>query len=215
MNIIYQRLRKSIAFIALLGVVAGCSSLITVLQADIDDLPSGIYTLDKSHASLVWRVNHIGLSNYTARFTDFNASINLDTQNIANSIVTANIDPLSIQTDYPTTKEKDFNKILAEESEWLNGLKFPNITFESTKIIITDENNAVIKGDLKILDTVKSIELDVKYNGSYKEHPFTKKPAIGFSATSTIFRSNWGITKYIPMIGDSVDIVIEVEFYKE
>lgn len=206
---------KIIAFIIIAIILPSCVGMVKVLQSDVSNLPSGIYDLDKNHASITWKVDHMGLSNYTARFTDFDMTLDLDTDDVTKSSITANINPLSIETDYQATKEKDFNKTLSESSKWFNGLKFPKITFKSNKIILTGENSATMLGDLTMLGVSQPIELNVVYNGSYKEHPLNKKPTIGFSATAKIARSKWGLSTYIPMISDNVEVLIESEFYKK
>ena len=178
------------------------------------DMPAGVYTVDKTHASLIWKVSHAGLSNYTARFKSYDAEINFDPADITKSTVTAKIDPTTLETDYVATAEKDFNKNLITKEEWFNAGKFPEITFKSTKIEVTGENTGKIHGDLTFLGVTKPVTLDAKFNGAYAVQPFSKKPALGFSATGSITRSDFGLSTYVPMIGDKVDIVIEAEFGK-
>lgn len=181
----------------------------------IETLPSGVYKLDKTHASLIWRVKHLGLSNYTARFTDFDIDLVLDTQNIENSKLSAKINPASVRTDYPNSAEKDFDKKLSEDADWFNSKKFPTLEFVATKIERTGDNMGRITGNLTFLGVTKPVTLMARFNGGMAEHPFTKKPAVGFSATGTLNRSDWGMNTYIPMIGDSVGFHIEAEFLKD
>ena len=94
-------------------------------------MPSGIYKLDKSHASLTWKVSHLGLSNYTARFTKFDADLLFDAMTPENSKIKVTIDPTSVRTDYPNSDKKDFDKQLSTDAGWLNGKQFPEITFLS------------------------------------------------------------------------------------
>lgn len=178
------------------------------------DMPAGVYTVDKTHASLIWKVSHAGLSNYTARFKSYDAEINFDPADITKSTVTAKIDPATLETDYVATAEKDFNKNLITKEEWFNAGKFPEITFKSTKIEVTGENTGKIHGDLTFLGVTKPVTLDATFNGAYAVQPFSKKPAMGFSATGSITRSDFGLSTYVPMIGDKVDIIIEAEFGK-
>jgi polyisoprenoid-binding protein YceI len=183
-------------------------------MAKVAELPAGVYTLDKTHASLTWKVSHLGLSNYTARFTEFDAKLTLDPQNPAAAKVEATINPLSVETDYPNKAEKDFNKKLAEGAEWFNGTKFPTITFKSTKVVMTGEKTANITGDLTLLGVTKPVTLAATLNGGYSQKPFGAEgvAGIGFSATGVIKRSDWGFTTYIPAIGDEVQLALEVEF---
>lgn len=178
----------------------------------VSELPAGVYAVDKTHASINWKVSHAGLSNYTARFKSFDAAVTLDPKDITQSSVTATIDPLSIETDYVATPEKDFNKNLATQEQWFNAGKFPTITFASTKIEKTGDKTGKVHGDLTLLGVTKPVVLDVTYNGGFKEQPFTKLPTIGFSGKTVIKRSDWGLSTYSPMIGEEVTVEIEAEF---
>lgn len=180
----------------------------------IAEMPSAIYNLDKSHASITWKVSHLGLSNYTARFSNFTSHLNFNSEDITKSFVTATIYSNSIKTDYPNPEKKDFDKKLSENSDWFNSKKFPTIEFNSREIKVTSDKTGQIIGDLTMFGITKEIILETKFNGAFLEKPFSKVPALGFSATSTIKRSDFGFDTYIPMIGDEVEILIEVEYEK-
>lgn len=174
------------------------------------DMPAGEYVLDKTHASLTWKVSHAGLTNYTARFTDLDATLDFNPADITKSKLVATVNPLSIQTDY-TPGERDFNKELANDEKWFNAAKFPSIRFESTRIEKTGDNSGKVHGNLTLLGVTKPMTLDVTFNGAYAEQPFSKKPTLGFSATGSLTRSDWGLDTYTPMIGDTVTLNIEAE----
>jgi len=186
-------------------------------QADtkLSAMPSGIYKMDPTHASLIWKVNHMGLSNYTARFTKFDADILFDNQNPMNSKVKAEIDPTSIKTDYPNPEEKDFDKKLTEDTSWFNTGKYPTIKFLSTKLEKTSDTTGKLTGNLTFLGVTKPVVLDVTFNKALGNHPFANKPAFGFSATGHLNRSDFGMKTYIPTVSDKVEIVIEAEFIYE
>ncbi len=181
-----------------------------------DKMPSGIYTMDKSHASLIFKVNHLGLSNYTARFKDFNADLDFNPADVTKSKLKVSVNPASVETDYPNPEQKDFNKKISEEKEWFNSKKFPTINFESTSIKKTGENTGKVNGKLTFLGITKPVTLDVNFNGAYDSHPMDKKTSmIGFSAKTKIKRSKFGMNVAVPYVGDDVDVIIEMEFRKE
>lgn len=90
----------------------------------------------------------------------------------------------------------------------------PEMTFKSTAVEVTGEDTANITGDLTILGVSKPVTLAVKHNKS-GEHPFNGKFMSGFSATTTINRSEWGMNYGLPAVGDAVEIRIEVEGIRE
>lgn len=178
------------------------------------EMPAGEYELDKTHASLIWKVSHLGLSDYTARFTDFDATIQLNPENLTQSQVQATINPMSVKTDYPHPEKKDFDAKLAKGEGWFNAEAYPEITFVSKNLEKTGETTGTMTGDLTFLGVTKPVTLDVTFNKAMQEHPFAGKPALGFSAEGSLKRSEWGMDTYLPNIGDHVKILIEAEFFK-
>jgi polyisoprenoid-binding protein YceI len=201
----------SVAVVAI--TMAGCVSWVFA-KSPFSNMPEGEYTLDLSHASVIWKVSHLGLTNYAARFADFDASIDYKPNNIEASQVVATINPMSIQTAYPNADEKDFDQILATDEDWFNAPKFASIDFTSTSIEMTGEKTALMQGELRFLGVSKPVTLDVIFNGAMERQPFSGKPTMGFSATTTIKRSDWGMSKFVPNIGDEVKVMIEGEFAK-
>ncbi len=175
---------------------------------------SGHYQMDKAHASLTWKVQHLGLAYYTARFTDFDIDLTFDAANPEKSTVSATINPAQVRTDYPYPEEDDFDTVLATDAKWFNSTAFPKITFTATDLTLTGDNTGTMAGDLTFLGVTKPITLAVTLSGSQEKRPFTGVPALGFSATTTLKRSEWGLKTFLPLIGDDVQIIIEVEFMK-
>lgn len=174
--------------------------------------PSGAYKLDPTHASITWKVGHLGLSNYTARFATFDIELTLDVENPANSAVSATIDPTSVRTDFPGAK--DFDGEIAGE-KILNAGAFPEITFVSKSVDVTGDNTATITGDLMLAGVTQEVSLDAVLNGSLESHPFAKVPAVGFSATGSLDRTVFGVDFLAPqVVAPVVTFAIEAEFIK-
>lgn len=100
---------KVLAGLALSTALIGSAS-----AADLN-IGSGTYQLDPTHGSLFWSVNHFGLSEYTARINSFDATIELDADDITQSSMTATIDMASVDTDFPNPDAHDFNAELRGE----------------------------------------------------------------------------------------------------
>lgn len=179
--------------------------------------PAGPYRLDKSHASLIFRVDHLGFSNYTARFTDFDAELHFNPEDPAAMTVSASIDPNSIETDFPDPETLDFNAVL-RGTDWLNTKRFPEITFQSTGIELTGPRTAKVTGDLALHGVTLPVTLDVTFNGGYRGHPMDPNARIGFSARGTFERCAFGISFGLPPegsrmgVGNEVEVIIEAEF---
>lgn len=175
---------------------------------------AGTYKMDRAHASLTWKIDHLGLSFYTARFTKFDATLDIDPDNPTDAKLNVTVDPRSIRTDYPFAERKDFDKELIESPNFFNAGEHPEITFVSTSIEQTGDDTAKVTGDVTLLGVTKPVTMDVRLNGQ-KMHPFANKPALGFSGEARLKRSEFGMTHLIGGIGDEVTLLIEAEFIKQ
>ncbi|MBI1209996.1 MAG: polyisoprenoid-binding protein [Alphaproteobacteria bacterium] len=176
-------------------------------------VPAGVYTIDKAHTSLVFKVNHLGFSHYTAQFTTIDARLNFDPNKPEASSITATVDPRSLLL--PTPPAGFLNQLLGKD--WLNVIVFPQIAFRSTKVERTGKNTARITGELSLHGVKRPILLEATYNGGYAGHPMDPHARIGFSAHGSFKRSDFGIAFGIPApgttmgVGDGVDVTIETE----
>lgn len=183
--------------------------------------PAGQYALDPAHSSLSFRVNHLGLSTYVARFSKFTATLNLDPANPAASSVTATIDPKSVRTDYsgdykaghPQSPYGSWDEDLALSPKFFNAGAHPQITFTSTSVEQAGPGKLRINGNLALLGQTHPVTLEAAVVGSGL-HPFTKRGAVGFSATGSFNRSGFGMTHLLQplLVGDAVTIQFEGEF---
>lgn len=181
--------------------------------------PKGTYKDDPNHSSLTFKILHFGLSNYTARFTKFDATLELDPAKLAASSVSVTIDPTSVKTDYPGDfkaghKDSPYNSFeeeIAQGPKYLNAGKFGTITFKSTKVVQTGKGLKVT-GDLTFLGVTKPVTLDATVVGSVEKHPYMGKGVVGFSAQTVFKRSDWGMTGTQAYLGDDVTIIFEGEF---
>jgi len=179
-------------------------------------VPAGAYKIDKSHATLIFKINHLGFSNYTARFKKFDAELQFDPNKLAASTLTATVDARSLETDFPYPEQVDFNKEL-QNKDWLNTAQFPEMKYVSKKIDVTG-NTMHINGELTLRGITKPVVLEATYNGGYAGHPMDPHARIGFSAHGVLKRSEYGIIYGIPApgttmgVGDDVNVILEVEF---
>jgi polyisoprenoid-binding protein YceI len=175
--------------------------------------PAGAYSLDKSHASLIIRVNHIGYSNFTARFENWDASLNLDPATPDHSSINVTIDPRSIASDNPPAGFIDIMR-----DDFLKSREFPDITFRSTQVERTGPNTARIVGELTLLGVTRPVSLEARFNGGYEGMALDPNARVGFSAHGAFNRSDFGMSYGLPPegstlgVGDRVELVIETEF---
>jgi len=188
---------KKVLLVALSLVFTG--GLATHAHADIET-----YSFDKAHTQLLFFVNHLGFSNSQGEFLDYDGSFVFDRSEPAKSNVSITIKTASIDMD-----DEKWDAHM-KSADFFDVEKFPDMTFKSTGIEATGENMANITGDLTILGVTKPVTLAVIHNKSGK-HAFSGKYVSGFSATATLKRSDFGMNYGLPLVGDDVKIMIEVE----
>jgi polyisoprenoid-binding protein YceI len=177
--------------------------------------PAGQYQIDKSHASLLMRVSHLGFSTYTTRFSRFDAQLTFDPSNIPASKVTTTIDASSFEMDAAPQMCFDIMK----GPQMLDTVKFPQIVFKSERIRMTGAKSMEISGTLTLHGVTRPTVLSATFNGGYAGVPNMDPHArIGFSAHGSFKRSDFGMTFGIPApgttmgVGDLIDYSIEAEF---
>ncbi|MDO7470671.1 YceI family protein [Acinetobacter baumannii] len=179
------------------GLAVALASTVT-LAAPVD------YKIDPTHTATVFTWNHFGFSTPSANFSDIQGVIKVDNAKPANSSVNVTIPLSSVNTNVPAL-DKEF-----QEEAWFNAAKYPNITFKSTKVETKDKKHFKITGDLTVKGITKPVVLDAVLN-KQGEHPMAKVPAIGFNATTSFNRSDFGLGNYVPNVGDKITVNITTE----
>ena len=165
---------------------------------------SGTYALDPAHTMVLATWNHMGYSNPSLNFADAKGELVYNAENPSASSVNVTL-PLSGITSF--TKEFDTH---LRSSDFFDIAKFPDATFKSTSVTANGGNKFTVAGDLTIKGITKPVTLDVTLNGA-GEHPMTKQQAIGFDATTTLKRSDFGLEMAAPAVSDEVKLRITTE----
>jgi polyisoprenoid-binding protein YceI len=156
----------------------------------------------------------MGLTSYTARFTKFDAKLTFNAADVEESNLTASVWLDSVKTDYPDSEKIDFDEELSVEKKWFNTRKFSQAHFVTNSLKRTSKTTGIMEGTLTFLGISKPLEFNVIFNKGYRKMPFSDEPALGVSATATLNRSDWGMTAFIPYVGDNVDLILELEFHQ-
>ncbi len=197
--------RSKIFAPAILIALLVLAPLANAASTDLKTIPSGAYVLDTNHASIVFRILHLGFANYTGRFNKFSAKLDFNTAMPEASKLEVTIDPNSVDTNNDKLQSE------LRDVKYFNISKFPEWTFVAKKIERTGPTTGKITGDFTMLGVTHSLTLDTTLIGG-GEHPMMKTPTIGFSATGLLKRSDYGLTAGIPFVGDEVSFQIDAEF---
>lgn len=196
------------AFAGLALSLAGCASLLTPdVEATREALRPGAYELDEAHAALVFRIGHMGFSEFVGRFDRFEASLDFDAATPESARVEAIIDMTSL-----SLPDQAFAATLMGPG-WFNAETYPQAVFRSTGIEVTGESTGTVTGDLTLHGETHPVTLTVTFNGGAQD-ALRGAYITGFSATGTFKRSDFGISKYVGPVSDEVEMLIEAEFIR-
>ena len=198
-------MRRSPLILAL----AAALCLAPAAQAQMTKAPAevkaGAYKLDASHSKVTWAVTHFGFSSYVGQFPDVNGTLKLDPKDLSVTDLQVTIDTTRIGT-LNATLDKNL-----KAPGFLDTAKFPTASFKATKVTRTSDMTADILGNLTLKDVTRPVTLKAVFNQA-GPNPLDKVYSLGFAATTTIKRSDFGVSAYVPAIGDMVTLTIDVEF---
>ena len=162
------------------------------------------YDLDPAHTNVVASWNHLGFSNPILHFGDADGTLVYDAADVGASSVTVTLPVAGLQgfTDA-------FNQHLLS-AELFDAALYPEITFTSTAVEAAGEGKLEITGDLTIKGITRTVVLDATLNGA-GPHPMAGREAIGFDATTTVKRSEFGLGYAVPAVSDEVVLRITTE----
>ena len=175
---------------------------------DPAQIQTGTYAVDPGHTQVGWRVSHMGFSNYAGGFSDVSGTLELQPKNPAAAKLSVKIPVASVTT----TSAKLTDELKGDQ--WLDAAKFPDMTFVSTKVVPAGKDHAKVTGDLTLHGVTQPVTLDVTLVGA-GVNPLSKKYTVGFEATGTLKRSEFGVKTYVPLIGDELHLTIAGAFEKQ
>lgn len=172
---------------------------------DTSGFPGGLYQVDSQHATLLFNVDHMGYSRTYVRFRKFAADMMFDPERPEESSLQVTVDAASLDAN-----DDEFNDTLTGKNFFAVD-RFPEITFTATNLEILSESDGKLTGDLTLRGVTHPLTLDVKFNGGAVNF-LTGRFTMGFSARGHLVRSEYDFDELLPLVGDEVDIIVEVEF---
>ena len=206
--VIRKSISLTIATLMLALSLSACGYLIQPkVKTGIVNLKPGSYQIDPQHTSVLFKINHMGMSTFVGRFNSSDASLEFDPAHMENAKLSAVINIASIDVN-----NKDLEETL-RGSSWFDAEKYPQALFETTSVQLVDQTHAKFTGNLKLHGVSAPIVLDVAFNGG-GENMLTGRYTIGFTATTHFKRSQFGIDYLVPAVADEVNVEVFAEFQK-
>ena len=198
----------TLTILTLAALACAPASAQTVATANPAQVEAGTYAIDPQHTQVLFSVSHMGFTTYYGRFSDASGTLDLSTETP---------DASSLEVKVPTGTVSTTSDKLNEElkgDQWFDAQKYPEITFKSVKVTRTGPDTAQVTGNLTMHGVTKPVTLAVRFVGA-GTNPLDKKYTVGFRATGTIRRSDFGVKTYVPLIGDEVELTLSGAFERQ
>lgn len=191
------------------ALLVSCASVIRPnFETELRSLRGGEYTLDREHAYLIFRIEHLGLSQVIGRFNSLDAVLDFDPENPEAMQLEGIVDVASI----------DFGNAELDERirgpDWLDAERFPQAVFTATEVILADDDELIVNGDFTLRGRSLPLSLRGRFGGG-ADNLLTGKYTLGFSAEGEISRSAYGVSAWPSLVADTVGIELHVEFQRQ
>jgi polyisoprenoid-binding protein YceI len=202
-----NKFRLTAAAILLTAALAAPALAQTSLVTSPAAVQPGAYKVEPSHTRVMFAVSHMGFTTWYGDFAGASGALRLDVARPANSRI-----EVSVPTGSVTTTNSTLDGEL-KSADWFDAARFPAMTFKSRQVTVTGPGRADILGDLTLHGVTRPLTLHGRFNGA-GVNPLGKAYTVGFEASGKIKRSDFGVTKYVPLVGDDVDLILSAAFEK-
>jgi polyisoprenoid-binding protein YceI len=184
---------------------AAAASTTSSTPFDASAAIAGIYKSDPKHAYITFSYDHQGYSKPWLRWRSWSGELNWNPASPDQSSIVVDIDATSADSGVADLDDH------LKSADFFDVANHPKITFQSTSAALSGGAAGTVVGDLTIKGVTKPVTLDVTINKAASDD-FAKAYKLGFSAKGVVKRSDYGVDKYVPFVGDDVTVVIEAEF---
>lgn len=185
-----------------LTIAASISSISSVAYAEPET-----YNIEPTHSMPRFEYSHLGYSIQLSRFDKISGTITVERTKRTGAIDVV-IDAKSVNTGSAL-----FNEHI-QAADLFDTEMFPTITYKSNKLKFDGDKVVAVEGDLTVKGVTKPVTLTVT-SFLCMPHPMVKKEACGATATAKIKRSDFGVSKGVPYVGDEITLTIPVEAIKQ
>jgi polyisoprenoid-binding protein YceI len=199
---------KSAAFAAVASLAMVGAAHAQGASVDPSAVMGGTYAVEPGHTQIVFKINHMGFSNYYGNFSGASGMLRLDPKNAA-------IDSLAVTVpvDSVSTTSTKLNEEL-KAPDWFDAGKYPTMSFRSHHVTVTAPGRALVEGELTLHGVTRPVTLEARLVGS-GANPMSKVATVGFEVSGHIKRSDFGVTKYVPLVSDEVELMISGAFERK
>ena len=169
----------------------------------------GRYVVDPAHTRVLFSVSHFGFSTYYGEFTGPHGTLDIPRS--------ANDGAARLAVSVPVANVSTSNRTLDDElrsAAWLDAVRFPLLEFASASPVSLDHNAFKVTGTLSLHGVTREVTFDATFVGA-GINPKKQVYTIGFDIRGRIRRGDYGVTAALPVIGDTLELIISAAFELE
>lgn len=196
----------------LLSAAALATATGTVAQTAPADTPAtvqaGTYSVDSYHTLVQFGVTHFGINEFFGTFPGTTGSLTIDPRNLSATVLDVTVPVASVSTTNGTLDKE------LVSADWFDAAQFPTMHFVSTKVTRTGATTATVAGNLTLHGVTRPVTLRATFNAAVT-NPMNKAYTLGFKASGAIKRTDFGVSKYAPLVSDETTITISAAFERK
>lgn len=169
---------------------------------------AGTYTVDSYHTLVQFGVTHFGINEFFGTFPGTTGSLKIDPRDLSATVLDVNVPVASVSTTNATLDKE------LVSADWLDTAQFPTMHFVSTKVTRTGAATATVAGNLTLHGVTRPVTLQATFNAA-ATNPMNKAYTLGFKASGTIKRTDFGVSKYASLVSDETTITISAAFERK
>lgn len=173
-------------------------------SAAAESAQPGVYKIDPVHSYAFFTITHLGVSRFTGRFDKLSGEVTIAP---GASKVAADMDITSVDTGF-----EDRDKHL-KSPDFFAAAQYPKAKFESTKVVLDAKGEGSLAGNLTLHGVTKPVTFKLQHIGAGKD-PWGGYRS-GYVATTTVKRSDFGMTFMLDGLSDAVDLTLNIETIKQ
>jgi polyisoprenoid-binding protein YceI len=199
---------RSAAFAAVASLAMYAAAHAQGPNTDPSAVMGGTYAVEPTHTQILFKINHMGFSTYYGNFSGASGSLRLDPKDAVVDSLAVTVPVDSVSTTSPKLVEE------LKSADWFDAAKYPTMSFRSHHVTVTSPGHALVEGELTLHGVTRPVTLEARFMGS-GVNPLDKAYTVGFEVSGHIKRSDFGVSKYVPLVGDEVDLMISAAFERK
>ena len=186
--------------------LGGATSLLPLLSIGQASAAEQLH-IGAARGSIDFSIGESKIFRTTGSFKEWQGTVLVDDSDVARSTVLVNVNTGSIQMMDSQQSE------MLKDADFFDVAKFPRMTYVSSKVVRTGDRTLKVEGMITLRGITRPMMLDVSVTDRRPDAAAGARYA-RFRAEGSLKRSEFGMVKYIDVVGDTVDFSIRTDAWR-